>query len=375
MSYVGPYGRFVPGLELSATFYAEAVQPILRTHFPDVAYAAARIGPGSDVLGFDDARSTDHFWGPLLHLFLLENDYRRSAECINRTLAEQLPLDVRGFPTNFRPFEGDEAHLGHLGHMQSASTHPINHGVILTTVGRYFRRYLNIDPLQAIEPLDWLLMSEQHLLMLSSGAAFHDAPGELTRARAALAYYPHDMWLYLLAAQWARIGQEEAFVGRTGEVGDEHGSRLICARLVHDVMRLAFLLERTYAPYAKWFGSAFRRLSCAMELLPHLEGALAANDWRTRERHLAQAYEVVARLHNALGVTEPVAEAAASFHGRPFLVVHADRFARAAERAITDATVRNLPPRIGSVNQWVDATDVLERPSLLQRLRSAYGAT
>jgi hypothetical protein len=104
-------------------------------------------------------------------------------------------------------------------------------------------------------------------------------------------------------------------------------------------------------------------------------GALAANDWRTRERHLAQAYEVVARLHNALGVTEQVAEGAASFHGRPFLLIHADRFVRAAERAITDATVRNLSPRIGPVNQWVDSTDVLERPSILQRLRSAYGAT
>ena len=68
---------------------------------------------------------------------------------------------------------------------------------------------------------------------------------------AELAYYPHSVWLYLVAAQWARIGQLEAFVGRAGEVGADTASRLICAQLVHDVMRLAFLLERTYAPYAK----------------------------------------------------------------------------------------------------------------------------
>lgn len=104
---------------------------------------------------------------------------------------------------------------------------------MLTTVGRYFGGYLSIDPLQAIRTVDWLLMSEQHLLMLTSGAVFHDAPGALTQARAALAYYPHEVRLYLLAAQWARIGQEEAFVARAGEVGDEPGSRLICARLVH----------------------------------------------------------------------------------------------------------------------------------------------
>ena len=68
-----------------------------------------------------------------------------------------------------------------------------------------------------------------------------------------------------------------------------------------------------------------------------------------------------------------MSETRASFHGRPFQVIHADRFARAAEQAITDTSIRDLSPRIGSVNQWVDATDVLEGPRLLRRLRSAYG--
>jgi hypothetical protein len=365
----------MPGLELSAAFYREAVEPIMRRRFPNLPYAAARVGPGSDVLGFDNERSTDHFWGPLLNVFLMEDDYALLAEQINGALADELPLEVRGFPTHFQPFEGDEAHLGHLGHMQSTATHPINHGVMLSTVRRTFRAFLGVDALEPIEPLDWLVMSEQHLLMLTSGAVFHDGSGELGRARAALAYYPHDIRLYLLAAQWARIGQEEAFVGRTGEIGDEIGSRLIGGRLVQDVMRLAFLIERTYAPYSKWFGTAFRRLRCASQLAPHLDGVLAAEDWRTREHHLVQAYECVARLHNALGITEHVPDVTASFHGRPFLVIHADRFAKAAERAITDATVRQLPRLIGSVNQWVDATDVLERPAILQRLRAAYGGT
>ncbi|MCA1647888.1 MAG: hypothetical protein LC797_21295 [Chloroflexi bacterium] len=80
---------------------------------------------------------------------------------------------------------------------------------------------------------------------------------------------------------------------------------------------------------------------------------------------------MVERLHNALDVTESVSGAVATFHDRPFVVIHAERFTRAAERAITNASVRNLPPRIGSVNQWIDATDVLEQPSILQRLRSA----
>ncbi|MBV9899317.1 MAG: hypothetical protein JO020_34615 [Chloroflexi bacterium] len=83
-------------------------------------------------------------------------------------LAEELPLDVVGYPTNFRSFEGNEAHLGHLGHMHRVSSPPINHGVMLSTVPRYFRANLGVDPLQTVEPLDWLVMSEQSLPMLTA---------------------------------------------------------------------------------------------------------------------------------------------------------------------------------------------------------------
>jgi hypothetical protein len=77
-------------------------------------------------------------------------------------------------------------------------------------------------------------------------------------------------------------------------------------------------------------------------------------------------------MHNALAVTELVGETVASFHGRPYLVIHADRFATATEQAISSEVVRSWPQRVGSVNQWADATDVLDRPSLLPRLRTFY---
>jgi hypothetical protein len=365
----------MPGLALSEALYNEGVEPILRRHFPGLPYAAARIGPGSDVLGFDDARSTDHFWGPLLNLFLLEDDLARWGPSLDERLAAELPFEIHGFSTHFRPFEGDEARLGHLGHMAPRAERPINHGIMCNAVRGYFGGYLGVDPLSDLRAVDWLVMSEQNLRMLTGGRVFHDGPGQLTRVRARLAYYPRDVWLYLLSAQWARIGQEEAFLGRTGEVGDELGSRVIAARLVRDVMRLAFLLERTYAPYSKWLGTAFSRLPCAAALGPPLERTLAATDWHAREEHLVRAYEQIARKHNSLGITEVAPDSVASFHGRPFMVIHADRFAEAAERAIVDDDVRRLPKRAGSVNQWSDATDILERPPLLHRLRALYTVT
>ena len=61
---------FIPGLRLAGDFYAEVVRPLLEEEFPALRYAAALLGPGSEVLGFDTRRSADHDWGPRLQVFL-----------------------------------------------------------------------------------------------------------------------------------------------------------------------------------------------------------------------------------------------------------------------------------------------------------------
>src|SRR5580658_1882287 len=62
--------QFVSGLELNAKFYEQVVGPAL-TQWP---HAAARLGWGSEVLGFDTERSTDHGWGPQLVVFVDQGD-------------------------------------------------------------------------------------------------------------------------------------------------------------------------------------------------------------------------------------------------------------------------------------------------------------
>ena len=83
--------RFVPGLRLAGEFYAEAVRPLLDAEFPGLRYAAALLGPGSEVLGFDTERSTDHDWGPRLCVFLGDEDAERLAGPVDEMLAGRLP--------------------------------------------------------------------------------------------------------------------------------------------------------------------------------------------------------------------------------------------------------------------------------------------
>jgi len=354
---------FIPGLDLSELFYKQAVQPILARRFPNLTYSAALIGHGSEVLGFDTPQSMDHDWGPRLMLFFTAADHEAYHTAVDHALRQELPAIVHGYATNFgRHDDGTTV-------MAAGDAGAIHHRVNLLIAPDYFTEFLNFDPSGAIHAAEWVQVTAYHLLMLTAGRVFHDGLGQLEPLRAKLHYYPQDVWLYLLAAQWRRIGQEEAFIGRCGQVRDNLGSRLIAGRLIRDLMHLCFLMERQYAPYIKWLGSAFAQLDCARGLTPIFARVLAADAWEMRQTHLTRAYEVVARMHNALSLTDSLATTVAPFHKRPFLVIHADRFVEALRAAIKSAEVLALPKHLGAVDQFINSTDALQ---YLKRFRAVY---
>jgi hypothetical protein len=238
------------------------------------------------------------------------------------------------------------------------ATAPIRHGVVIADLGGWLTGHLGFDPLAGVTRHDWLATPTQTLAEVTAGAVHHDGLATLRRARRALEWYPDDLWRYVLACQWQRIGQEEPFVARCGEAGDELGSAVVAARLVRDLMRLCLLMARTYPPYSKWLGTAFARLPPAATLTPALTGALTAPAWPDRERHLAAAYETVAALHNDLALTPAVDPRVRHFHSRPFRVLQAGRFTEALLATIGDPAIRSLP-LTGAVDQYVDNTDAL----------------
>jgi hypothetical protein len=338
--------EFMPGLELARHFYQDVVARLLDR----VPHAAARMGWGSDVLRFDTERSTDHGWGPRVQLFVASGDIAEVRERIDAGL----PAEFRGWPTRFG---WDDT--------------PVQDHVEVVTLAGWFEERLGFDPRAGIGLRDWLVAPQQRLLETTAGAVFHDPEGELTRLRETLAWYPDEAWVWLLGCQWQRVSQEEAFVGREAEVGDDLGSRIVTARLVRDLIRLCFLLERRYAPYSKWLGSAFRSLDAYGDVGTPLAAALAAVAYSEREAALIEATQRVAVRHNALGLTRYVSDGAQDYYGRPFRVLFARRFTEACQERVTDPWLRSLP-LIGAIDQWADSSDLTDFLGVYRRATALY---
>lgn len=356
--------KFISGLDLNELFYKEAVKPILESNFVGLRYSAALIGYGSDVLGFDTPVSMDHEWGPRLLLFLSEDHYKKYGVEINNTLSRNLPYTFRGFSTNFS--------FGGVQWQEHIKSGLVNHKVWIQTIASFFKLSLNFNPYSKVKALDWLTFPEQKLLEITSGRVYYDGLKELNSIRAKFNYYPKDIWLYLLSTQWSSIAQEEAFIGRCGDVGDELGSKLIASKMIQKLMKLCFLMERRYAPYSKWFGKAFAQLSCAKQLIPIFNNVLLAHSWKQREEYLSRAYEIVANMHNSLSLTKPLETSVSDYYDRPYLVIYANRFAEAIRDVINNKEIQDLPASVGAIDQFIADVDALVQPQLCKKLKAIF---
>ena len=115
---------FTPGIELARRYWQHVVAPIVDDLLPGFRRAAARIGAGSDVLGFDTERSIDHGWGPRVTV-LFEDGFDLSRDRrigLLKAIDARIPATFLGYPTRFVASEGG----------------PERHQVMLTTVGEWF---------------------------------------------------------------------------------------------------------------------------------------------------------------------------------------------------------------------------------------------
>jgi hypothetical protein len=358
----------ITGLDLARAFFHEAVAPVVARVAPGLRYSAGRIGPRSDALGFDDTISRDHYWGPECMLLLEPAAFEGVVPELDSALRNQLPVQFRGFPTSYR--NGQRVPIDHP---------PVDHAVELTTARAFLQAQLGVsleaEPtgpaaaivLDRLTPADWLMMDEQKLLEVTGGELFRDDL-QLAHTRAQLAFYPEDLRRHLMAVEWTKIADEQAFPARAGARGDEAGSALVQARLAESAMRLCFFLERRYPPYSKWLGTAFARLPASATLHAPITALLAARTWQERDHLWSTVLTGLIALHERAhllpaGKFRP----APIYEGRPGTgLPQLDRGGLPAipqlisdlRAPITDRRIAALPARLGNINQLAASRDL-----------------
>ena len=130
--------QFVRGRELARAYYDEVVRELVG----DVEHSAALLGWGSDVLGFDTERSTDHGWGPRLQVFVHASDVER----VRSAVEAALPDEFRGWPTRYG---WDDV--------------PVSSHVDVGPLGEWLQRQLGADPRAGLTTLQWLTTPQQLL--------------------------------------------------------------------------------------------------------------------------------------------------------------------------------------------------------------------
>ena len=354
----------ISGLDLAKRYYHEVVKDLIEGQFPNLAYACGFFGHGSDVLGYDDHISKDHNWGPKLFIFLKEGDYERITPKLDASFKKNLPARFLDFSTNWGPPNLEDNGTQQL---EDSDNGVINHKIEFFTIKSYMQREFGFFKFP-LETLDWLTIPQQKLLELTSGEVFFDNFNDLTELRAYFSFYPEQVRIFCLRGEWGEIQQMMAFTGRTGYVNDDLGSRLVATGQIKRMMKIAFLLEKQYAPYLKWFGTAFNKLSLARNLSPLFHEILMTDDWDIREKKLIRAYQLLADEHIRQNLIPAVEILPQPCHTRPQTVINSSLIIEPLKEKMSDE-FRSIP-HIGSINQFIENTDIIEYRDVYSKLIS-----
>lgn len=238
-------------LELSREFFLETALPDLREKFPDIAEKAAAglAGNGSECFGYDDEWSRDHDWGVDFFLWVPEGCqwFIPSLTAWRAEICGKIPPEYR----------------------KQRSAYGADVGVM--TAESFFQSLIGC-PGRPKTLQEWLRAPEEQLAMCVNGEVFHEGDGEFSRIQNEIRqYYPEDIRLKRIASALmvaAQAGQYNMM--RMAKRFDWVTVQESLSRYVRTVIRLTFLLNKSFRPYYKW---AFRGM-CELPIFGQEMGRL-----------------------------------------------------------------------------------------------------
>ncbi|MBQ9119819.1 MAG: DUF4125 family protein [Lachnospiraceae bacterium] len=237
-------GADIKGLELCRRYYEEFGKRMIAEKFPEYEQriAVGLVGKGSDCFGFDDVQSRDHDFGPRFVMWVTKETYAEIGEAL-QCAYEELP----------------SAYLG-VERTRSISGRGRD-GVVI--IEDFYKNVTGMGELsKPVSSKAWLAASEYGLAAAVNGEVFYDAEGIFTEWRKHfLAYYPRAVWYRRIAEEGALFAQNGQYnLPRMRKRGQLVAAELARAECVKHAMKLAFLLERSYAPHDKWLYRGLQEL-------------------------------------------------------------------------------------------------------------------
>lgn len=237
------------GLELSERYYEAYGKRMLDEKFPELRgrIAAGLVGQGSECLGFDDAISADHDYGPSFCLWLSKEDYAKYGKALQKEY-DSLP----------KTFEG-------VGARQASSHGGGRVGVLCIPDFYYGLTGVGQAPKKNRE---WLGLSETALCAATNGKVFEDPSGEFSHIREGfLAYYPEDVRIKKIAAQAAGMAQAGQYnYARAMKRGERVAAMLSLAEFTKNTISMVYLLNKKYMPFYKWMHRGMKELPLLSEI-------------------------------------------------------------------------------------------------------------
>ncbi|MBR6707238.1 MAG: DUF4037 domain-containing protein [Clostridia bacterium] len=242
------------GLALSRRYYERFGLPLLMELFPSVEkqLAVGLAGAGSECMGFDDAVSEDHDFGPGFCIWLPGEELvdRRTAFLLERAYAS-LPME----------FEGRRR--SKMAPVGGART-----GVI--RMADFFSDKCG-DPGGRLTLEQWLTVPAASLAEATNGEVFYDPAGAFSRIRESLRHMPRDVRLKRMAGHLLLMAQSGQYnYQRCLDHGETGAAQLAAYEYVRHAISVVFLLNDKYEPFYKWAFRAMRDLP----VLPQLEKKL-----------------------------------------------------------------------------------------------------
>ena len=177
------------GMELAREFYEQAGRPMLQQKYPEYVgrIAAGLEGEGSECLGFDDAFSVDHDFGPGFCLWLTKEDYQ--------AIGSQLQADYQALAARW---EGAPA--------RNITPEGANR-VGVMEIDEFFRRFTGhthapkADSLRDV--MVWNTIPQERLAAAVNGQVFEDPWGSLPAGEQSFPNIPSRAALPVWGRRWA----------------------------------------------------------------------------------------------------------------------------------------------------------------------------